>query len=238
VTAPTDRVLRQILKLLTLGDARRNTSEAEAMAAITKAKQLMVQYAVDPATVQQALDAQSGRGPRIIVDQYTAYTRKIRNLARYDEIIAVAVGALTATEPLTTHTRNSSGAWYTSMTFVGIPAHAQMAGDIFLILLKEVRSRTWATMGKRWGMDHTSYALGYAVRLRDRAKAMTDIPAAQAQSYALVVQQVQSAISEWKQSIKVSTKKRKGVTVSSRAYDMGYRDGGSTELNFNAKIKE
>jgi hypothetical protein len=228
-------IVERILKLFRLGSTSANTTEAETLAAITKAKELMAKHDIDAYTVQTALDAstQTAGRQRIRVDQYTAYTRKIRNLARYDGIVAMCVGKLTQTEPLISNRRTLNG-WYTSLLFVGTEADASVAQALFTIFLPEVRRAARKVYGSTlWDKQHTSYAIGYAVRMLDRAKTMvTTLTPEESQTMALIVQDKSSAISAYmKAEVIHTTPKDKKMKIDPWAYAQGYRDGDGINLD-------
>lgn len=227
------KILDTILKLFRLGETGRGASEAEMLSAVTKARQLMVKHRVSQDDVQHALNAQSARDRKLHVDinAYTAYTRKMKSLARYDGITALAIGALTETEPVLSN-MVANGAWYVSMTFVGEPASTALASQLFMIWLPEVRRAARAVYGSaKWDKTHTSYAIGYATRIYDRAKAAVATPdAADATGMALVINATRDAIAVYKQEKGITKAKSRNIMLDGTAYRQGYNDGEAFKM--------
>lgn len=230
------KILDKILKLFELGGVRANSTEAEMLAAVTKARQLMVQHKISQADVQAALDAKTDAAKKIRIDinQYTAYTRKMKNLARYDEILAMAVGELTDTEPILN--RKWSDGWYVSMTFIGEQNDIALASALFMIWLPEVRRAARQMFGSQeWKKPHTSYAIGYAARILDRAQAaMPDQSVRDANAMALVMSATKDAIASYKKDRGVMTGKDRKFDLDPFAYHKGFSDGG--QFNMATKV--
>jgi hypothetical protein len=218
------------------GDGQTDTTEAEMMLAISKAKELMAKHAISVAEVQAALDLASGKAhrPRIDINIFTAYTRKIRNLARYDELVAIAVGHLTQTRPLVYQTHTADG-WYTTMKFVGEEGDVQVAAALFMIFLPIVRKRASAEYGRgknTWSIKHTSYAIGFASRMVARAlQQAANMTPAEQKALVLVTGDKQSAIQAWMDANDVGKSKRKASPLDADSYHTGYAHGGSIDLS-------
>jgi hypothetical protein len=235
------KILDKIVKLFQLGsetDARSGSirSEEEMMSAITKAKSLMMQHKISAYDVQMALDtAEDKTKPRHIkVDSYTAYTRKMKKFARYDELVAWCVAELTMTEPIL-RWRTTLDGTYISMTFVGEEQDIALAGELFMLFLTDVRKLTRKKYGSdKWTVKHTSYACGYAARMIDRAKAMSPATAQESQTMALVLRDTKSAIAKWKEEDGTVDLPPRKTTVDALAYTRGYIDGA--DFNLNKKI--
>jgi hypothetical protein len=233
------RLIDRIVKLFKLGSRSANTTEAETLAAITKAKQLMAEHAIAEHDVQQALNAEADRNKRARIDvtRRTAYTRKMTSLARYDEIVALCVQTLTSTRALLRQTHTLNGR-YVSMDFIGEEVDSILASELFMIFLPEVRRAARQMFGSaRWTLQHTSYAIGYATRMLDRARAMVStLTPTQQSTMALVVQNKESAIQAYMNALELKkiTKSDAKRRVDNTAFHQGYRDGASFNLTTRA----
>lgn len=230
-----DKILDRILKLFKLGG--NNPSEEETLSALTKARQLMVQHAISEYEVQAELDKQTNTSqrPRIDVTENRAYTRKIRRLARYDEIVALCVGALTDTEPILRTIKTMDGT-YVSMNFAGADVDVIVASHLFMIFLPEVRRAARVRYGSaKWDVQHTSYAIGYATRMLDRAREMVTVAPEHADTMALVLYDKKQAISAYlnEQAVTKNTNRDNRITIDPMAYAGGYRDGARHHLDTN-----
>lgn len=229
-----EKLLNKILKLFRLGSKGSGTTEAEMMAAITQAKTLMARHDISESEVQFAADELNEKSETKIhydINSYTAYTRKMKSLARYDEIVAVCVGALTSTKPMLTRYNTIRGP-YVSMKFVGTEMDVAVASKLFMIFLQSVRARTRDQYGRdNWGRSHTSYAIGFATRMNDRAQQMAaDLTPKEQQSTALIVQSKESAIAQWMQQQEIVEGKRRQSKRDDAAFHRGYIHGGSFNL--------
>ena len=92
-----DKLINRVVKLFRLGDASRNSSEGELMAAVTKAREFMALHNIEMVEVEGQLDESKAKELSIIVKEYTAYTRKGK-FAKYDYSIMTAVSILTDTK--------------------------------------------------------------------------------------------------------------------------------------------
>lgn len=232
-----DRLLKKIVGLFKLGASGSNSNEAEMMSAITKARELMARHAISEGQVQAAMDAStaSRQGPRIVVNIYTAYTRKISNLARYDEIIAAAVGYLTQTQPLIYRNRDSQRNTYTTLKFVGEQTDIQIASALFIIFLQTTRREASAAMGRgknMWGKKHTSYAMGFAARVCERARAKVAVFTAQETTALVRIEQDKfSAITLWMaEQTGMKESKRREPALDGAAFAKGYIAGEKLDL--------
>lgn len=229
-----ERIIDKIVKLFKLGHADANTTEAEMMAAITRARTLMAQHQISMAEVEMSKGKSTADAMQWKLEHYNAYTRRGSNLAPYDQHLAAAVGTLTQTRPYLSHRT----AGYVSMVFFGDEGDVQLAGQIFLIWLQDIRrmarDRYGRGRGQDWSAQHTAYAVGVADRLQSRARELVrGLSPAQEQTWALVVQSKSTAIaSAWNQ-MKFG-KVRRGRSVDPDAYHQGLVDGQS--FNMNTKV--
>lgn len=229
-----EKLINKILKLFSLGSRGSGTTEAEMMAAITQAKILMARHDISESEVQLAGHAANEKNKTTInydIGSYTAYTRKMKSFARYDEVVAVCVGHLTSTKPILTRQRTMSGD-YVSMRFIGTEMDVAVAAKLFMIFLQSVRSRTRQQYGSAtWGREHTSYAIGFASRMETRAREMAaDLTPKEQQSTALILRTKESAIAEWLQQQEVTEGKRRRSKLDDDAFSRGFIHGGSFNL--------
>lgn len=236
-TPPVNKVLDRILKLFRLAAESANTTEAEMNAAMTKAKSLMAQHDITMADVEHAVGQGTAARYTVIIEQHTAYTRKLRNFAPYDHCVALAIGHLTETKALLT-SRSVGGAHYISMTFVGHEADARLAADLYLVILEGVRRAARVAYGPGWSNAHTSYAVGFGTRLIDRARlAATDLTPDQTSTVALVVASKTDAIDRWMEERNIGTSRRKTTKLQAGAYEHGYADGATMNLAARRTIR-
>lgn len=222
-----DKLIAKILKLFNLGANSSGTTEAEMMAAITQAKVLMARHDISESEVKLAGEARNaaiGASVNYDISSYTAYTRKMKSFARYDEIVAICVGALTSTKPILYRQTTLSGA-YVSMKFIGTEMDTAVAAKLFMVFLESVRARSRQQYGKdRWGKEHTSYAIGFASRMANRAEQMAaDLTPKEQQSTALTIRSKQDAIAQWLGETKPD--KRRKTKQHDEAFFRGYIDG-------------
>lgn len=231
--ADKERIIDRIVKLFRLGTADRNNSEAEAAAAVTKARVLMAEHDISMYDVEMKAGQATAKRIEFEINEHTAYTRKIRDLAVYDHAVATAVAVLTSTRPMLYHMHAPDG-WYTKMVFVGTTTDAAVASELFIILLQTVRRLARATYGggNTWGKQHTSFALGCAVRLAERAReAVQSMTPANQTSTALIVRGKAEAIQAWFDKIQVRPAQHRKTAIDDLAYTAGWVRGGSVSLN-------
>lgn len=225
-----NRIVDRIVKLFRLGSSDANTTESEMMAAVTAARRLMAKHNIAMAEVQLQSGTTADR-ISIEIDRHVAYTRKIRDFAAYDYGVAVAVGRLTHTRGLVTrHTRG--GSHYATMQFVGETQDAALAGDLFIVILEDVRRAARQYAGPGWSGTHTSYAVGLATRLAERATAEDDLGLSPEESntVALVVRRKENEVDRWMKDQKISMRSRRTSVHDPAAYVQGYRDGQEFNL--------
>lgn len=235
-------LIRKITALFRLAEhkaqpGQQGTSEAEVLAAVTKAKELMIRHAISEAMVQEAIDVDADRQhePRWTINTHAAYSRKMKNLAYYDEIVSWCVGVLTGTEPLMYRSRGYDGKWYVQLRFVGAEGDVQVAAELFMIFLQALRDRTAGKMGRGknvWGRLHTSYAIGFAQRMLDRAREeMRSLTREEAATMALVVRTKEDAIAVWKKEQAIGKGKARRISLDGMAHHQGYVDGADFSLS-------
>jgi len=229
-----DKLIGKILKLFSLGAKGSGTNEAEMMSAITQAKVMMARHDISEAEIRDAADRANEKADTKVeydIGSYTAYTRKMKSLARYDEVVAVCVGHLTSTNPILTRYSTARGP-YVSMKFVGTEMDVAVAAKLFMIFLQSVRARAREQFGSdKWSRAHTSYAIGFATRMNDRAMRMAEELTPQEQtSTALIVQSKTSAIARWMADQEVSQGTRRKSKLDTGAFTLGYIHGEKFNL--------
>lgn len=232
----SEKLLKRIVGLFRLGDKKSGTTEAEMLAAITKAKQLMMQYSINPDDVQRAMDAQTDKEkkPHYDINRYSSYTRKIHRLAVYDELVASCVGTLTTTNPVIRYRRNILNEVWVSVEFVGTEVDIRVADALFMVLLKSVRARARDEYGggNTWNKKHTSYATGFAHRMCNRAQEMVQATPTEVETMALVVRGKSDAISTYiAKNYELTKSKERKSQFDAQAYMRGWIHGGNISLD-------
>lgn len=234
--SPPDKskLIDKIVKLFNLGSGDANTTEAEMMAATTRARTLMVQHNISMVEIEMAKGKSAAQAMEWTINRFNAYTRK-GTLADYDQHLAWAVATLTETRPILS-TRKSSLGKYTSMVFVGTPEESALAGQLFLIWLQEVRRMARSKYGggkNNWTRQHTAYCVGVADRLQSRAREkVRGLTPDQEQTFALIVRSKSTAIDSYLGDIKQA--KEKKMDLDMEAYFEGLADG--EKFNMATKV--
>tara|TARA_R110002020_G_scaffold2230_3_gene10387 strand:+ start:4060 stop:4752 length:693 start_codon:yes stop_codon:yes gene_type:complete len=226
------KLINKIVKLFRLGDANRShTTEGELLAAMTKARELMAKHNISMVEVEGRLDESKVNELRIKVSEHKAYTRKGK-FARYDHPIMNAVATLTDTRVY----MKSSGE-YQSCMFVGDETDAHIAGELYGIMLSSLRKFTRQACGKGWSRYHTDYALGFGVRVSDRAKTEALKSKESSQSVALVVTKKNEALTKYMDTLGLVQAKTRDRRMS-QEYNRGYQDGSKMNLSFDKNLKQ
>lgn len=224
------RIIDRIIKLFNLGDAGRNDNEAETMAAVTRAKQLMAEHNIAMAEVAQATSHTHAEQIRVAIEECDAYTIKWSRFATYDNYIAFAVDEICATKNFLRRTRNYTGT-FISRRFVGDAVDAAVAAKLFMILLTDMRKAARRRYGSGWSLTHTSYCDGYSSRVWERAQHAPQLTEAQTQCVALVLHRKEEAIDQYFQKIGVRPGRRGRMTRrDGNALAVGRMDGGLVDL--------
>lgn len=231
VDASREKILDRIVKLFRLGAADANTTEAEMLLAISRAKDMMARHHLSMAEVEEKLGTPEHVNQlREKVREYTAYTRKIADFAYYDYNVAACVMSLTGTRAIVQTGKNS---WQglSKMEFVGIEEDAHIAAEIFIIFLEAVRRAARQTYGSGWSVRHTSYAIGFSSRMARRAQDMgNQLNKQEATTYALVLADKQGAINEYMLAKRIKPSTRKPKIGDSESYSRGWHDGANINL--------
>ena len=225
------KAMERIVKLFKLAGEmglESNTTDAEMSAAATKARQIMTEYNIAFAELKGVTDKATADRIEYDVQNHTAYTRKIRDLADYDRVVAAAVEKLFDVRSLYYSGRYSG---YASMKFVGEVNDAHLAADVFHIILTHVRRAARKQYGSAsWGKSHTSYAVGFARRLVTKADELAK--AAQPEVVALVLASKSGAVQRWiDTNIEWDTAKPKTKNYDIHAYHAGYHDGAAYNID-------
>lgn len=235
-----NKILDRIVKLFKLGGefGGTNTHEAEMMSAVTKARQLMTEHNISMADLHGITDKESAARIEYNIRSNTAYTRKIRDLADYDKVVAMAIEYLFGVKALYYSGRHNWGT--SSIRFIGEEVDTAIAVQVFHIILTAVRRHTRARYGggNTWGISHTSYALGYAERIRTRAREASMEKGSE--TAALVVWSKNTAINKWIADNTESAKedrKQRDKKFDRAAFSRGYENGQHYDINFRNTVK-
>lgn len=240
VTAAEKRskILAKVVKLFDFAHhqatlEQRGATESEVEVAVTQARRLMAQHLISMAEVEEAAGSRVEQ-IRAAVSSTNAYTRKMKNLAPYDRVVASAVAKLTNTFWITLHRGG-----YTTLQFVGEGDDVQLAITLFFTILEHVRAAARRVYGSaHWRKPHTSYAVGFAHRLLQRAEERGDLGLTdnQMQTLAMVVYRKQEAIQVYVKekfpNLKVDNAK---LTYDLEAYWRGHTDGSRYDLGPDTK---
>lgn len=231
----------KIVNLFRLGEhkatgGQMGATEAEVMLAVTRARELMVKHNIAMADIEGIKDKATAE--RVVHDirSHTAYTRKIRDLADYDLQVAAAVETLFDVKALYGSGRLNAG--LSTMRFVGVETDAQIASEVFHIILQHVRKMARRKYGSdSWGKQHTAYAVGFGMRLRTRADELKKAEASN--TLALVLYSKTHAIKRWTDDHVNWTKddrKQKQYDIDGLRH--GYHDGGKYNIeNFRTSVR-
>lgn len=227
------KLAERVLKLFTLGEAGRNNSEAEAMAAVTKAREMMLQYNLTLADIE-AVGTAKAKKVAIQIVQAPCYTLKQR-FAVYDDYVAAAVEQITDTRSMTQN-KWQGHQRYWQRVFIGTEMDVAVAGELFLVLLDSMRQHARRRFGKGWSKKHTSYSLGFSAQIYQRSKVdhMLTLPPGDAETVALVLRDKKKATDEWMDKHTVKGKVRK-VDLDFMAHEAGRADGSLVDLGDPAR---
>lgn len=239
------RLINRVAKLFTLGDSTRNTSEAETLAAITRAKHLMMEHNITLAEVETAKGAATAQRIRIVVGEANAYTL-FQKFAAYDDYIGHAVDRICGTKHYIKHKRDvTSGRMTWSRVFVGEETDAAVAGELFMLLLTTMRRSARQEFGGGWGANQRAYCLGYSARVWERAGRalagpdLAQLTGTQEASVALVIRSKTEAVAEYMGNLRLGTaKKRRQTRVRGDAYALGRQRGESVNLGVVNRLRE
>jgi hypothetical protein len=233
----------RILKLFALGGEDANTTEAETLAAVTKAREMMARHQISMAEIELAKGAATAQAIQVKIDQYHAYTRKGGTLAQYDLTVAEAVGILCDCRFFlrTTVSRNyrtDKTDKHISVVFMGEEQDVALASELFMIWLQAVRkaARQKYGSGKNlWTPQHTAYAVGFGVRMIQRAKdQVRTLTAEQQKTWALVLRSKAQALNAAWDKLNIRNEKNRRKELDVQAYSEGYVDGG--KFNMSTKL--
>lgn len=232
-----NKIIERIVKLFRLGHASSNTTEAEMMLAATKARQLMVEHSIAMADIEGITDKVTAERVVHNIKMHTAYTRKISDLADYDQFVAQAVDRLFDVRHLYWSGRNNHGV--SVMRFVGTEIDAEIAAEVFHIILTHVRKMARRTYGSdKWTKEHTSYAVGFANRLIVKAEELKK--AEQSNTLALVLYSKSQAVSRWldQNIVWEKAETRRAKHYDNEALSRGYIDGNAYNIeNFKSSVR-
>jgi ubiquitin len=238
VDAKKDKILDRVVKLFKLGSADANTTEAEMMLAISRAKEMMARHNLSMAEAETKLGTPEHVSQlRDRVKEYTAYTRKISDFAYYDYNVASCVMTLTGTRAIVSIGKQQWNGLST-MRFIGMEEDVGIAAEIFIIFLEAVRRAARSTYGSGWSARHTAYAIGFSSRMARRAQEVgNQLSREEATTMALVVQGKSQAIDDYLRNKGVGQSTRKPKIADGEAYARGYTDGANMNLTVKRTMK-
>lgn len=229
-------ILERITKLFRLADSGKNSSEAEVLLAMTRAKELMAKYNIAMSEINP--DSTTQTKSRIIITDSSVYERRHAYFTKYERWLGRAVATLTSTKIyFNTTYRNGN---HVAMHFFGDTTDVAVAQALFPILLKTVRRMAHQTYGKGWTTEHRNYSDGFTYRLIQRAREMKiDLTPQQQNCLALVLKTKETAIEEYatKNLALREMKRSTSNMTNSEAFNQGYSDGGSVNLNSKGSLK-
>lgn len=244
-TSPQDKKkhIDRIVKLFQKAEhtpslGQTGATEAEMLTAVTMARELMARHQIAMADIELSKGAAAADVIRVTIEENRAYTRKGRSLAQYDLIVAQAVSTLTDTETYTRRRHTTVGT-FISVIFLGHDADTALASELFPIWLQGVRKAARDTYGSGknlWTPDHTAYAVGFAVRLDERAKLKINLSKSEQQTWGLVLASKEQAISRRMEELGVKDagkNRRKKLDKHGEAMYRGYLDGNDFNIKTN-----
>lgn len=221
------RLAQKIVKLFALGASSSNDSEIEVEAAITKARALMLEHSLSVEDLR-VLGGQGANEAIVKLTTQGCYTLK-QKFANYDDMIGAAVGVVTDTQTYST-VKWERGQRYWTRMFVGDEGDVAVAGELFLVLLDQMRKLARARFGPGWSGKHAQYCRGFANKLLDRAKKFVpepDLPVASRDRYALIVVKKKNVVDEW---VAKNLVKKPIRLKMDREFSIGQQDAGQVDL--------
>lgn len=227
------KVLDRMLRLWAL--AEQNASPHEAEIAMTRLRGMMADHHLSMSDIKDAAGAKHTR-PTVV--EAIAYTRKGR-LAKYDTMIALAVGTLTTTKAFVITSHHGS-TMYQTMRFIGSADDVEIASQLFHVFLRSARAYARLEYGRdTWNIKHSSFVMGFGHRLNERAKSWhAVVPQAQHQQYAMVLRSKTDAIDAYaKDHYNPTGKKSRKTDIDPVAAMMGIERANATDLGVSSKLK-
>ncbi len=160
------KLIEKIAKLLALGEGGRGATEAEALLAVSKAKELMARHHIHMADVERESQAQSKtKRSREFKSGIGKQTRSRPSIPQFEQWIAAAVAELTSTKCFFRR-----GFKTFDICYFGDEDDAAIATALFPIFQKMAWSLARQACGKGWTPSHRSFAEGFAIAVLDRAR--------------------------------------------------------------------
>lgn len=236
IEAVPENISDRIIKLYNMA-THEGSNPHEAELAMTRMRKLMAEHDLAMADVEKAATGKT-QAKTIEIVTLTAYTRK-GLLARYDHAIARAVEVLTSTTCFLANTREGSARWQ-SMRFVGTPADAELACQLFHVFLRSARMYARINYGQKWGVQHSSFVFGFGHRLKERAADWKSVvePARQDQYAMILVGKADAIALHLRQTANLDhNKKYRAVGMDGSAYRAGQDHANRTDLGVSAKLR-
>lgn len=222
------RILDKIKKLFRLGASDSGGTEAEIELAVTRARELMAAHNIAVAELEALGDDADANAIRFNIQEHTAYTRKVRDFAPYDYYVVAAVNNLCNTRSYVQH----HGHTLSKLVFLGDVTDVAVAVQLFTILLQSVRRCARGRYGSpRWTAQHTSYCIGFGLRLIHRSKEMIiDLSMKDRECVALVLRSKDVAIAQFMDTLNLRVAKPRAASIDAYAHQQGYIDGAALSL--------
>lgn len=225
----TENIIRKVRKLLALGDENKNGHEAEALAAMAKARSLMTEHNLSMSEVQVTELKNEGA-----VDKAANFRK---GCVPWERSLGGAVARLFDTQTYRHSKYVGNGKHEYAMSFVGVGADAEISS-----LAYESLHETLERMGRNSGFsgsERGAFLLGVAQRLGNRARDMADeAKRAQAVTTCRDLVLVKEAIinTYCEEKLHLRSIKSGNMGGSSSSHRAGYNAGGTIDLNFRKSI--
>jgi hypothetical protein len=221
------RIVRRIAALFKLGG--NNASEAEVLAAVGKAKVLMVEHSVSMHDIDTHAGKEQAKRIRVTVEENPGYTRK-GNFAKYDHPIMQATRHICTCQVYIRTLGYRDSGMQQQVVFYGEAVDAAVAGELYLIMLKSLRRFTREVMGKGWSKRHTDYALGFGIRVAERAREQARVSDPRvAKTAALVLVSKTDAIAQYRAALRLGRARQVNRPLGPDGLQ-GYADGHRMSL--------
>jgi hypothetical protein len=209
-----------------------SATEAEVEAATGRVRKLMDEWNIAHSEISTNHDAAETAYQSIIevscFDRANAVPKFFRRLAHVpDKICDTSHYLDSRADP------KKPGKTREHVVYYGLPRDVEVAVALFRELLATCHAMTWFRCGKEgWGADHNSYAMGFADRLLERAKAQLAASQVACNTTAIVLVKG-NLLKRYHDKIGLSPMRSRAGRMSGGKYDQGYSDGAGVSLGVN-----
>lgn len=234
---PTDRVIDQIQKLFTLADKNRNNNEAEAMAALAKAQEIMSKYNLEMAQIENT----ARRGHKKVEDRQfvpdAAAPLQWAHTYKFSVILGHAVAKLTTSDVIWSFPNGKK-----TLTFIGEAKDVAIASALFHVLLKSGLGIAYHKYDTKFTVtpEVRSWMIGYVDAIAQRAresKHTEGLDETQAQCVALAIQTKEDWLAKQVEAMNLTPgRKSRGKGVYSSCYIEGQIEGRKADLGVGNKL--